>query len=142
MAPKYTIQAINSLSEVEKLRLVLAYLHHNEPKNVDWAAAAAQSGSKSKESFKVLFNGTLKKLEKQSSEGGADTNATSPAVRAPKRKADSNAPDNDKPTPKKRGRKKAIPEEPVIKEDPDVDDEVKDAAQFATESFFDTAEEF
>lgn len=100
-------------------------------------------------------------MEKQSSEGGADTNATSPAVKAPKRKADSNAPDNDKPTPKKRGRKKAIPgtsqsrfpiicwflnqiaEEPVVKEDPDIDDEVKDAIQFVTgESFFNTSEEF
>lgn len=40
MAPKYTIQAINSLSEVEKLRLVLAYLHHNEPKNVRSSTAA------------------------------------------------------------------------------------------------------
>lgn len=34
MATQYSIEAINSLTDIEKLRLALAYLHHNDQKNV------------------------------------------------------------------------------------------------------------
>ncbi|OJD32790.1 uncharacterized protein BKCO1_3600043 [Diplodia corticola] len=112
MASKYSAAAINGLSDAEKLRFALAYLHHHDPKNVDWAGAAAHSGSKSKESFKVMFNQTLKKLDKQS-EGAADADVASPAAKSTKavkrKKADLEDDDEEAPTPKKRGRKKAVP---------------------------------
>lgn len=36
MAPTYSTEALNSLSDVEKQRIVLAYLHHHEPRNVGY----------------------------------------------------------------------------------------------------------
>ncbi|KAL1624936.1 hypothetical protein UCDDS831_g02611 [Diplodia seriata] len=137
MASKYTAEAINGLSDAEKLRFALAYLHHNEPKNVDWAAAAAHSGSKSKESFKVMFNLTLRKLEKASNTTSADSEVASPAAKSNKRKkVDAEAEDDEMPTPKKRGRKKAAPKDLTPKEETEIDDAVKDAIKSEPEESF------
>ncbi|KAL1634191.1 hypothetical protein SLS56_002495 [Neofusicoccum ribis] len=101
MNPKYDTTKISALTDIEKLRLATAYLNHLEPKNVDWETAAAQAGSKSKESYMKMFNATLKKLAAEPGEGGEGAAALT-AAPAPKKAAPKKA------APKK-GRKRATP---------------------------------
>ncbi|GME62802.1 Mads box transcription factor mcm1 [Neofusicoccum parvum] len=86
MNPKYDTTKISALTDIEKLRLATAYLNHLEPKNVDWETAAAQAGSKSKESYMKMFNATLKKLAAEPGDGGEGA-AASAAAPAPKKAA-------------------------------------------------------
>ncbi|GME45180.1 uncharacterized protein LTHEOB_2790 [Neofusicoccum parvum] len=150
MAPQYTLEAINKLSEVEKMRFALAYLNHNDPKNVDWTAAATQSGSKSKESFKVMFNNTLKKLAASSddSAGAAAAGGDGPASTPKKRKkiasaATDDAVNDDAELPKKRGRKKAMKKEPELDADiqAEINDVVAGVVKSQERSFFDDDDE-
>ncbi|KAF4309413.1 hypothetical protein GTA08_BOTSDO03074 [Botryosphaeria dothidea] len=141
MAPTYSTEALNSLSDVEKQRIVLAYLHHHEPRNVDWAAAAVNSGSKSTNSFKVMFGNTMKKLQARSEGAAGADNAAAASPKASHRKRGKAATevddDEENAPPKKRGRKKAKKSE---------SEEVEDAmggavkAEPASESFFDAEE--
>lgn len=94
MSPKYDAAKIENLSDADKLRLISAYLNHNEPNNVDWDTAAVQGGSKSKDSYKKMLQSALKKLAPDTTADGED------GVPAP---APAPAPAT------KRGRKRATP---------------------------------
>ncbi|KAH7062268.1 hypothetical protein B0J12DRAFT_763353 [Macrophomina phaseolina] len=149
MTSVYSKEAIDALSEAEKLRFVLAYLHHNDPRNVDWAAAAALSGSKSVASFKVMFNNTLKKLHNASAgANGAAGDGTDTPKATPKKRGKSavDAHDDEKiQSPKKRDRQKAT-KKPVLPARVEKEEEIEEAirgavkAEPASESFFDLEE--
>ncbi|KAF2142181.1 uncharacterized protein K452DRAFT_308557 [Aplosporella prunicola CBS 121167] len=85
----YGTSKVDNLSDADKLRIISAYLNHNEPQNVYWTSAATQAGSASKESYKKMLNTSLQKLRATEGDKGADGNETAP-----------------KPQPKKGGRKK------------------------------------
>ncbi|OJD32789.1 mads box transcription factor mcm1 [Diplodia corticola] len=62
MPTMYDASKVENLSEADKMRLIVAYLNHSEPNNVNWDLAATEAGSKSKGSYKKLVANALKKL--------------------------------------------------------------------------------
>ncbi|KAL0257900.1 hypothetical protein SLS55_007068 [Diplodia seriata] len=139
---KFSLDAITSLTEAEKTRLIAVFLCHNDRNNVDWDAATALMGAKTKHSFKVTYYNTMKKVG-----SGGDGSGGGSKAATPKRKRAAGGEDTPTPTSKKRGRgKKAIKtEEEEIELQPDSDQVADDTAsgeeaELDLRSFFDTEE--
>ncbi|KKY24279.1 hypothetical protein UCDDS831_g02612 [Diplodia seriata] len=102
MAPKYDASKVENLNDADKLRLISAYLNHNDPNNVNWDVAATDGGSKSKDSYKKMLATALKKLAPDTTAEGDD------ALPAPE----------PAPAPAtKRGRKRTTPANEVEDDD-------------------------
>ncbi|OJD32787.1 uncharacterized protein BKCO1_3600044 [Diplodia corticola] len=136
----YSLSSISALTDSDKKRLIAALLCHKDRNNVDWDAATALVGAKTKHSFKVTYYAAMKKLANGAADGGGSTSETT----TPKRKRTADA--EDKPTPKRSGRaSKAIKTEaeepeprlgPVVKAEdaaPEEEPELDPGSFFATE---------
>ncbi|EKG14755.1 hypothetical protein MPH_08030 [Macrophomina phaseolina MS6] len=88
--PAYDGSKIDGLTDTDKMRLIAAYLSHNEPNNVNWDTAIILAGSASKDSYKKMLASSLKKLV---SAAAKDEGTTAPAP----------------PGAPKKGRKRATP---------------------------------
>ncbi|KAL1643506.1 hypothetical protein SLS58_004866 [Diplodia intermedia] len=71
-SPNVTMSALGSLSDAEKHRLIVAFLHHKDRANVDWDAAATFTGSKSANSFRTNVGKVIKKLTDASEDGTSE----------------------------------------------------------------------
>ncbi|KAF4534817.1 hypothetical protein BFW01_g132 [Lasiodiplodia theobromae] len=72
-----TIDAVKGLSDADKTRLVVAYLHGNDRGNVDWQTAASFTGSKTANSFRTNVYKVINRLTDASKSGSAGGEASS-----------------------------------------------------------------
>ncbi|KAK0650058.1 hypothetical protein DIS24_g7155 [Lasiodiplodia hormozganensis] len=139
---EFSLSAIAALTETEKTRLIIMTLYNKDRNNMDWDAATALSGAKSKHAFQVSYYAAMKKLN-NSANGGDGGGGNSSKAATPKRKRAGGGDGTPTPTPK-RGRKgrKAIKSEEAPESQPDSGAEAEHAteAELELESFFDAEE--